>query len=107
VLKERSLDRIKKLIKYWAKISQEPHREIQEKWDKCEKHRIKINRAMKDNRLPKFFTPYNSVDLRDIVKFHIKKDSAWSEELAKVTDTVPSQVRQFMEHPIKARAMLQ
>jgi hypothetical protein len=29
------------------------------------------------------------------------------QDLAKVKDTLPCQVRQFMEHPIKARTMLQ
>jgi hypothetical protein len=88
-------------------MSQEPHREIQEKWAKCEKHWIKINRVMKDIGLLEFGTPDDFVDLRDIVESHTKKDSSWAERLAKVTDTAPGQVRQFMEHPIKARAMLQ
>jgi hypothetical protein len=62
---------------------------------------------MKDIRLPEFGTPDDFVDLRDIVKSHTEQDSSWAEEIAKVTDTTPGQVRQFMEHPIKARAMLQ
>jgi hypothetical protein len=62
---------------------------------------------MKDIRLPEFGMPDDFVDLRDIVESHTKKDSSWAERLAKVTDTVPGQVQQFMEHPIKARAMLQ
>jgi hypothetical protein len=63
---------------------------------------------MKDIRLPEFGTPDDFIDLRDIVKSHTKKDSSWAEEIAKVTDTrEPGQVQQFMEHPIKARAMLQ
>jgi hypothetical protein len=62
---------------------------------------------MKDIGLSEFGMPDDFVDLRDIVKSHTEQDSSWAEELAKVTDTVPGQVRQFMEHPIKARAMLQ
>jgi hypothetical protein len=59
-------------------MSREPHREIQEKWAKCEKHWIKINRVMKDIGLPEFGTPDDFVDLRDIVKSHIKQDSTWA-----------------------------
>jgi hypothetical protein len=62
---------------------------------------------VKDIRLPEFGTADDFGDLCNIVKLHIKQDSAWAEELAKVIDTVPGQVRQFMEHPIKAQAMLQ
>jgi hypothetical protein len=107
VLNESSLDRIRKSVEYWEKMAREPHREIQEKWAKCEKNWIKINQVMKDIGLPEFGTPDDFVDLRDIVKSHTEQDSSWAEEIAKVTDTVPGQVRQFMEHPIKARAMLQ
>jgi hypothetical protein len=38
VLKESNLDRIRKSTKYWEKMTREPHREIQEKWAKCEKN---------------------------------------------------------------------
>jgi len=38
VLNESSLDRINKSTEYWEKMSREPHREIQAKWAKCEKH---------------------------------------------------------------------
>jgi hypothetical protein len=107
VLNESNLDRIRKSTEYWEKMAQEPHREIQEKWARCEKNWIKINRVMKDIELPEFGTPDDFVDLRDIVKSHTEQDSSWAEEIAKVTDTTPGQVRQFMEHPIKARAMLQ
>jgi hypothetical protein len=62
---------------------------------------------MKDIRLPEFGMPDDFVDLRDIFKSNTEKDSSWDEEIAKVTDTTLGQVRQFMEHPIKARAMLQ
>jgi hypothetical protein len=83
VLNESSLDRIKKSVEYWEKMSREPHREIQEKWAKCEKHWIKINRVMKDIRLPEFGTPDEFVDLRDIVESHTKQDSSWAERLGK------------------------
>jgi hypothetical protein len=51
--------------------------------------------------------PEDFVDLRNIVESHTKQDSSWAEEIAKVTYTTPGQVQQFMEHPIKAQAMLQ
>jgi hypothetical protein len=62
---------------------------------------------MKDIGLPKFGTPDDVFDLRDIVKSNAKQDSSWAEEITKVTDTATGQVQQFMEHPIKYRAMLQ
>jgi hypothetical protein len=77
------------------------------KWAKCKRNWIKINKEMKDIGLSEFGMPDDFIDLRDIVKSHTEQDSSWVEELAKVADTVPGQVRQFMEHPIKARAMLQ
>jgi hypothetical protein len=52
VLSENNLERINRSVEYWAKMSREPHREIQGKWDKCERHWVKINRVMKDVRLP-------------------------------------------------------
>jgi hypothetical protein len=107
VLKERSLDRIRKSGEYWEKISQEPHHEIQEKWAKCEKTWIKIIQVMKDIRLPEFITLDDFVDLCEIVKSHTEKDSAWTKEIAKVTNMEPGQVQHFMEHSIKAQAMLQ
>jgi hypothetical protein len=93
MLRKSSLDRMKRSTEYWAKMSQEPHREIQEQWAKCEKHWGKINKAMKDIRLPEFGTPDDFVDLCDIVESHTKQDSLWAEELAKVTDTMPGQVQ--------------
>jgi hypothetical protein len=71
-------------------MTQEPHREIQGKWARCEKKWIKINQVMKDIEIPEFGTPHDFVDLRDIVKSHIEQDSSWVEELTKVTDTMPS-----------------
>jgi hypothetical protein len=62
---------------------------------------------VEDIRLPEFGMPKDFDDLHDIVKLRIEQDSTWAEELATVTDTMPSQVWKFMEDPIKARAMLQ
>jgi hypothetical protein len=62
---------------------------------------------MRDIDLPKFGTPDDFVDLHDIVKSHTEQDSSWAEEITKLTDMAPGHVRHFMEHPIKARAMLQ
>jgi hypothetical protein len=57
---------------------------------------------------PEFGMPDDFVDLCDIIKSHTEKDSSWAEEIAKVIDTRESgEVQQFMEHPIKAQAMLQ
>jgi hypothetical protein len=92
VLSESNIDRIKKLVECWVKLSQEPHQEIQENWAKCEKNWIKINWVMKDIRIPQFCTPDDFVDLRDIVKSHTKQDSSWAKEIAKVTDTTPGRV---------------
>ena len=33
-----SLNRMKMSTKYWAKMSRDPRREIQEKWIRCKKH---------------------------------------------------------------------
>jgi hypothetical protein len=88
-------------------MSQEPHREIQNKWEKCEKHWGEINKSMKDIGLPKFDDHDNFIDLCDIVGSDAKKDSVWAKDLAKVTDTTPRQVKIFMEHSMKAQTVLQ
>jgi hypothetical protein len=62
---------------------------------------------MRDIGLPEFGTPEDFVDLHDIVKLHAEQDSSWNAEIEKVMNMVPGQVQQFMEHPIKARTMLQ
>jgi len=62
---------------------------------------------MKDIELPEFGMPNNFVDLQDIIKSHTEQDSSRAEELVKVTDTTSSQVQQFMDHPIRAWAMIQ
>ena len=63
------------------------------KWAKCERNSIKINKEMKDIGVPKFGTPDKFIYLSDIFKSHTEQDSSWVEELAKVTDTTPGQVR--------------
>jgi hypothetical protein len=45
--------------------------------------------------------------LRSIVKLQVKHDSSWDAKIKKVVNMVPGQVQQFMEHPIKARTVLQ
>jgi hypothetical protein len=78
------------------------------KWVKNERNWVKINKEKKDIKLPEFSMPGDFIDLCDIFKSHIEQDSSWAEELENVTDTRESgQVRQFMEHSIKSRAMLQ
>ena len=107
VLRERSIDRIKKSAEYWVKMAQEPHRDIREKWAECENIWTKINQAMRDIDLLEFGKPEEFFDLRNIVKLHAKQDLSWVSEVAKVVDMVPGQVQQFMEHPIKAQTILQ
>jgi hypothetical protein len=52
VLRDNVIDSMRKATKYWVKMAEEPQREIQEKWDDCEKSREKINWEMKDIGLP-------------------------------------------------------
>jgi hypothetical protein len=89
VLKESSLDRIKKSTEYSEKMAQEPHWEIQEKWAECEKRWTKINQAMRDIDLLEFDTLNDFVDLRDIVKSHAEQDSSRAAEITKVVDMAP------------------
>jgi hypothetical protein len=63
MLGKSSLDHMKQSVEYWDNMSQEPHREIQTQWGKCEKHWGKINKAMKDIGLPKFGNPDNFINL--------------------------------------------
>jgi hypothetical protein len=102
-----SLDRIKRSTEYWTKMSRDPHREIQEQYAKCQKHWDKINKVMKDIKLPEFGTPSEFIDIRDVLKVYAEQDSLWTEECAKVADARPGQVQQFTEHPIRAKTMLQ
>jgi len=62
---------------------------------------------MRDIGLPEFDTPDDFVNLQDIVKFHVEEDSSWVSEIEKVANMALGQVHQFMEHPIKARTVLQ
>jgi hypothetical protein len=62
---------------------------------------------MRDIGLPEFITPEDFVELHEIVKQHAEQDSLWTAEIAKVENMEPGQVHQFMEHPIKARTVLQ
>jgi hypothetical protein len=104
---ESSVDHMRKSIEYWVKMSWEPHIKIQEKCSKCEKSWIKINRVMKYIKILDFGSPDEFLYLRYIVNSHAKKYSSWDEEIEKVTTVVLGKVKHFMEHPIKARAMLQ
>jgi hypothetical protein len=76
VLRDSSRDQIRKAVKYWIKMAQEPQREIQEKWTECEKIWEKINREMKGIGLLEFDSPEDFFDLHDIVKKHADQDSA-------------------------------
>jgi hypothetical protein len=62
---------------------------------------------MKDSGLPEFDTPDESTNLSDVFKLYAEQDSLWTEEFAKIIDARPGQVQQFMEHPMRARTMLQ
>jgi hypothetical protein len=107
VLRDSNIDRIRKSVEYWVKMAQEPQREIQEKWVDCERRWTKINRAMRDIGLLEFGTLEDFVDLHDIVKLPAEQDSSWTTEIEKVSNMVPGQVQEFMEHPIKAQTVLQ
>jgi len=61
---------------------------------------------MKGIGLRKFVSSKDFVDLHDIVKRHAKQDSTWELEITQVASMEPGQIQQFMEHPIKARAIL-
>jgi hypothetical protein len=61
---------------------------------------------MKGIGLPKFVSFEHFVDLHVIVKRHAKKDSAWELEITKVASMELGQIQQFIEHPIKAHAIL-
>jgi hypothetical protein len=80
---------MKRSSDYWAKMSWDPHRDIQEKWTRCKKHWDKINKVMKDIKLPEFDNPKNFFDLSEVVKTHAKQDSLWTKELTNMTDTRP------------------
>jgi hypothetical protein len=88
-----SLNHMKRSAEYWAKMSQDPHREIQEQWTMCKENWDKINKIMKDVGLPKFGTPDNFIELSDVVKLHVEQDSLWTEEFSKITDAQPWQVK--------------
>jgi hypothetical protein len=77
---------MKRSTEYWDKMSRVPHREIQEQWARCQKHWDKINKIMKDIRIPKFGTPDMFIDINKIIKLCTKKDALWDDERAKVTD---------------------
>jgi hypothetical protein len=59
---------------------------------------------MKDVGLFEFGTPDEFIELS---KLHFEQDSLWIEECSKITDVRPGQVKNFTEHPIRDRAMLQ
>jgi hypothetical protein len=61
---------------------------------------------MKAISLPKFVSFEDIVHLHDIVKLNAKKDSAWELEITKVASMEPGQIQQFIDHPIKACAIL-
>jgi hypothetical protein len=43
VLRDSSIDRIRKSTEYWVNMSEEPQQEIQEKWVNCKRSWTKIN----------------------------------------------------------------
>ena len=61
---------------------------------------------MKGIGLPELGSLKNFFDLHDIVKRHAEQDSTWTAEITQVESMVPGQIQKFMEHPIKARAVL-
>jgi hypothetical protein len=73
-------------------MSQDPHREIQEQYAKCQKHWDKINKAMKDIKLLEFDNPSEFIDIRNMLKIYFKQDSLWAEECEKLVDARLEQV---------------
>jgi head-tail adaptor len=98
---------MKKSVEYWAKMTRDPHQEIQEQWAKCQKHWGKINKVMKDVGLLEFDTPNEFTNLSEVFKTHSIQDSLWAKECAKIVDAKPGQVQQFAEYTIRDRTMLQ
>ena len=84
---------MKQSTEYWAKMSRIPHEEIQEKWARCQKQWDKINKIMKDIRLPEYGTPDMFIDLNEIIKLCAEQDMLWAKECAKVTDAKLGQVQ--------------
>jgi hypothetical protein len=62
---------------------------------------------MENIGLPEFDPPESFTDLHDIFKRHAKQDSTWEAEISQISSMTPGQVKNFMEHPIKALAVLQ
>ena len=93
VLRDNNIDHIRKSAKYWVKMAQEPHQEIQEKWVDCERIWTKINRAMRDIDLPEFDTLEDFIDLHDTVKLHAEQDSFWTTKIEKVENMALVQVQ--------------
>ena len=62
---------------------------------------------MKGIGLLEFGSPEDFVDLHDTVKRLAEQDSSWTKKIAQVASMAPGQIQQFMEHSIKARAVLQ
>jgi hypothetical protein len=62
---------------------------------------------MKDIKFPEFGNPSEFIDIRNLLKMYVEQDSLWVEECAKVADARLGQVRQFTEHPIRAKTILQ
>jgi hypothetical protein len=67
-------------------MSRDPHREIQEQYAKCQKHWDKINKVMKDIKLPEFGNPSEFIDIRNVLNMYAEQDSLWAEECTKVAD---------------------
>jgi hypothetical protein len=107
VLRNSSIDWIRKANEYWVKMVDETQREIQEIWANCESSWVKINREMKDISLLEFGSPEDFFDLHDIVKQHVEQDSTWTTKIEKVENMALGQVQPFMEHPFKAQTILQ
>jgi hypothetical protein len=82
-----------KSVKYWANMTQDPHREIQEQWAKFLKHWGKINKVMKDVGIPEFGTLNEFTNLSNVFKTHSIQDSLWAEECTKISNAKLGQVQ--------------
>jgi len=106
VLMENNISRIRKATEYWVIMAEEAQQNISERWTECKKSWIKINWEMNDINLQNFGSPEDFSNLHDIVKRHVEHESTWEVEIVQVASMTLSHVQKFMEHPIKARAIL-
>jgi len=81
-LMDSSITQIRKVVKHWVSMVQEPQQKMQERWVECEKRWEKINLEMKGINFPEFAPLEDFTDLQDIFKHHEEKDLAWEKDIS-------------------------